>query len=262
MTAINPMPTNLLQNRFAGMQMTNPIQAQPQPNPPADATEVMPKDTADAVKAYALVQPQSKPTEEKKNFETKKQELISQGKTEGKDFIVDKDKFSTYLQIMENGKPTKEYCYENDGELECVRDFSYPINSEKGLKSIRTTKGTDGEFRYRTFEYDKEDSPYKNEIVNCETKSSDFMKYLIDNKIKFANDLNLEGDIATHKFTVFDEKSKEMVKYEITEDISKEDAKPILVYKNNIDEKGNTKYQLAFSEYNTSFTEYDDSFKA
>ncbi len=260
MTSINPVSGNMLQTYFnsLGSSASAPSKSA---TAPQTAPEIVKKDTADAVKAYSLVAPKPK-NYDKKSLEELKTGLVQQGKIEGKDFKVEQDNLMSKLILLENDKPVKEYIYNQKGaskeDFETVREFGYPLDDKNGLQSIETTYGADGEFHFRTMNYDKEKSPYKNELVNFSTKSSEFRQYLKDNNIKFANDVDISNDIVTHKFIVFDPKADKMSKYVFTEN---EKGEPLYVSKSEIDNCGNTKNSIDFHEKTTSFTEFEDNCK-
>lgn len=260
MTSINPVSGNMLQTYFnsLGSSASAPSKSA---TAPQTAPEIVKKDTADAVKAYSLVAPKPK-NYDKKSLEELKTGLVQQGKIEGKDFKVEQDNLMSKLILLENDKPVKEYIYNQKGaskeDFETVREFGYPLDDKNGLQSIETTYGADGEFHFRTMNYDKEKSPYNNELVNFSTKSSEFRQYLKDNNIKFANDVDISNDIVTHKFIVFDPKADKMSKYVFTEN---EQGEPLYVSKSEIDNCGNIKNSIDFHEKTTSFTEFEDNCK-
>lgn len=260
MTSINPVSNNMLQSYWANLNANNSVPSTPATTAQT-APEIVKKETADAVKSYSLVAPKSK-NYNKKSLEELKTGLVQQGKIEGKDFKVEQDNLMSKLILLENEKPVKEFMYNQKGaskeDFETVREIAYPLDDKNGLQSVETTRGADGEFHFRTMNYDKEKSPYKNEIVNCSTKSSDFRQYLKDNNMKFANDVDISNDIVTHKFTVFDPKADKMSKYVFTEN---EKGEPLYVSKSEIDNCGNTKSSMDFHEKTTSFTEFEDNCK-
>lgn len=261
MDKISPVSTNLLYAYKP--QASVPVESKNNSDAITIAPDIVKKETADAAKAYAIVAPKEKAVPEKKSIDELKADLISQGKVEGKDFTLRKGKDDSQLNIIENGKIVKVYRFMNNGEkkedFDAIQEFSYPLDSPKGLKHVETMYGADGEFRFRTFNYDKDNSPYINEDVNCTTKSSDFKKYLRDNDIKFANDIDINNDTVTQKYTVYDKKSNQMIKYEF---IESKDANPFLVIKSIMDENGNVKSSICFNNSITTYTEYEDTFKA
>lgn len=260
MTSISPTSSNMLQTYFNSLGGSASVPSKSAATPQA-ASEIVKKETADAVKAYSLVAPKPK-NYDKKSLEELKTDLVNQGKIEGKDFKVEQDNLMSKLILLENDKPLKEYIYNQKGaskeDFETVREFGYPLNNENGLQSVETTYGADGEFHFRTTNYDKDKSPYKNELVNNSTKSSEFRQYLKDNNIKFASDIDISNNIVTHKFTVFDPKTSQIVKYEFVEN---EKGEPLYVSKSEINNCGSTKSSIAFHEKTTSFTEYEDNCK-
>ena len=263
MEKISPVSTNLLYN-YKSQQNNNSIENKNTGY--TTAPEILKKDTADAVKAYAFVQPPKKQPIEKEaqNFDEYKAFLTNQGKVEGKDFEIEQD-YGSEIILLKNGKPVKEFVYrdfgDSKGKLVVYREIAYPLefpsvdNKESALKSIHTVYGADGKFHYRTSYYAVENSPYKNENVNANTKSSDFKKYLKDNNIKFAADIDVSDNVIIHKYTTFDPASSQVVEYEFFEG---EDGKPISVHKTFIDKDGNADSAIYFDESTTSYTEYTD----
>ena len=260
MTLITPISGNLLQPYL----QSKPVNTEPAPKvdvPTAPATEVVKKETADALKAYSLVDKKPK-CYEKNNLEDLAKDFVSKGKVEGKDFTIERDKVSSKLTLLENEKPVKIFYYNGTGasekDFDLVQEIEYPASDDKGLISIETTYGADGEFHFRTMNYDKDKSPYQNDIVNNSTKSSEFRQFLKDNNMKFTSDLDCSDGIDTHKFTVFDPNSNYIFKYEFVED---QDGKPVFVSKSEISGNDTIERSIAFMNEQTSVTEYEDKSK-
>jgi len=255
--------TNLLQN-YAVKPAVEQIKAE-ETKQPEIAQDIVKKETADATKAYAcLVSPKPKAAPEKKSLDELKADFIAQGKVEGKDFTIDKDELSSKLTVMENEKPVKIYRYDKDGatkeSFEAIQEFSYPVAGGKGLKQMETTYGADGEFHFRTFKYEKENSPYKDDIVNFETKPFELEKKLKDEGIKIVRDTEFVSENwFVDKITAFDPKTNEVTRYEFRrgkDDNIEEVTKCI------IDQDGELKGDISFRKDETSYTEFQDSLKA
>lgn len=226
------------------------------------APDIVKKETADAYKAYALINPAKKQIPENKTFDEYKTELQKEGKTEGKDFTMFQLEHTSELKLLENGKPVKILMFSNEGDskgkLTHYREIHYPLNESGGLQSVETTYGADGQFRFRTSCYEPDKSPYKNELVNAETKANDFRKYLNENKLKYAADIDVNGDILTQSFTVFDQKNNQVLRYNFDENL---EGKPLYVSKSVLGDDGNVKSMIHFTDSFTSYTEYEDSLK-
>lgn len=263
--------TNLLQN-----YALNPAVVAEQPKTdnavqPEIAQDIVKKETADAAKAYACIAPPQKEAPEKKSLDELKADLIAQGKVEGKDFKIEKmeDKKGVYgheLTVLENDKPVKIYFYAvgaTKDDFQSVEEYSYPIGDGKGLKSTITSYGADGEFHYRTNRYEKENSPYQNEIVNLDTKPFELENKLKEAGIQYARDIewscdneNLENRMIT-KITAFDPKTNEVTRYEFNYD--RDNDKVNEVVKNNIDKDGGIKSYIIFRNDETAFVNFEDN---
>lgn len=269
---VNFTSTNLLQS-----YPTSPVKEETQKAQTKQevAHEIISKEAAEAVKAKAFVAPKAKPTPDKKSIDEYKADLIKEGKIEGKDFKVEtkEDKQGVYgheLIILDNNKPVKSYYYDKstskDEELQLVKEYSYPIGDSKGLKQIETTYGADGEFHFRTTSYDKENSPYKGELVNHTTTPAELSEYFTSKGIKFTKDIeyskdnnNLESYMIS-KITAFDPKTNEITRYEFEYD--KDNDKVYQVTKNIINKDGSINSYIAFRKDETAFIEFEDNFKA
>ena len=276
--------TNLLQNYGVKPATEQPKAAKSKPTEQSEiAQDIVKKETADATKAYAAGIVKPKATSEKKSLDELKADLKEQGKVEGKDFKIEnkEDKqgnFGHELIILENDKPVKTYYFNKIGsetqELQLVTDYSYPMNlstlanNDKApeIKSIETTYGADGEFHFRTTKYERENSPYKDEIVDYNTKPFELEEKLKANGVQFARDLehsNDNKDLETHiisKITAFDTKTGEISRYEF--EYGKDMNTINSVTKNLINKNGNIESSITFRDNETSYTEFEDSFKA
>lgn len=262
MEKIPPISTNLVQNYTQSHKVvTEPIkQVQ---SAPEIAPEIVKKETADAAKAYSgIVAPKPRPLFEKKSLDELKSEVLAQGKVEGKDFKIDKQEKVTNMEILENDKPVKLYVYDNPAtsadNLYEYQEYSYPTGNN-GLKEISAFYDGSGDFKFRSFTYDPENSPYKNEIVNAKAKPQDLRKYLDENNIRYATDIQInENDIWTTKFTTFEPKTNDVIVYEFS--YYEKDCEPemISVEKKQIGKNGNLLNTIAFHDTFTSYTEFTD----
>ena len=253
--------TNLLYNYNSPQKSNFQSQAQTNINS-AVAPEIVDKKCADATKAYALV-PTKHPTPEKKSLEEIKASLVADGKVEGKDFTVDKEGFASMITVLKDGKNDKVYRFNKNGEtkddFESVEEWSYPMDSSKGLKSISTTYGADGEFCFRSTNYEKDKSPYQNDIVNFNTKPEDLKTHFEANNIKYANDFDLVGESLVDKITAFDAKDGSVTRYEFMHD---KDNNIMKVTKNIVGKDGNLVASINHYKDETIYTEFNDSLKA
>ena len=216
MDKISPVSTNLLYAYKS--QVNTPAENKNNSNTATIAPDIVKKETADAAKAYAIVAPPQKTVPEKKSIDELKADLTAQGKVEGKDFEVEKDELASKLTIFENGRPVKIYRYDKDGSkkenFEAIQEFSYPLDASKGLKHIETTYGADGEFHFRTFEYDRDNSPYKDDIVSYGTSPFDLEEKLKADGSQFARDIEYNNGRMINKTTAFNSKTGEVKRYE------------------------------------------------
>ena len=261
MDKINPVSTNLL---YAYKSKVNaPSESKNNSNTTTVTSDIVKKETADAVKAYTFVAPNGKAVPEKKSIDELKADLISQGKVEGKDFIVRKGKDDSQLNIIENGKKVKVYRYMNNGEkkedFDAIQEFSYPLDNSKGLKYIETTYGADGDFHFRTSLYERDKSPYKDDIVNFETQPYELVQKFKAQGVKFSMD-NVYADLGfTVKITAFNPKSDEITRYEFS--YPDNGDKPNSVSKCIIDKDGSLAAEIMFREEDTSYTDFKDTLK-
>ena len=264
---INQVSTNLLQNYLANYKQVN---AQPKVDnentQPQVAQDIVKKETADAAKAYAgVVTPQPKAAPEKKSLDELKADLLAQGKVEGKDFIVRKDELASRLNVIENGKTVKVYRFDKDGaskdDFEAVQEFSYPVENltleSNGLKQTETTYGADGEFHFRTFRYEKDKSPYKNDIVNYDTKPFELENKLKADGIQFARDIEFVNEYMINKITAFDPKTNEVTRYEFRYDKDNDTVNEVI--KCLIDKDGSMKADITFRKDETDYTDYKNN---
>lgn len=268
--------TNLLQNyavKPAEQPKAEEVKTSEQPE---IAQDIVKKETADATKAYAagIIAPPPKAAPEKKSLDELKADLLAQGKVEGKDFKIEKkeDKQGVYgheLVVLENDKPVKIYFYgagATKEDFQAVEEYSYPVGDGKGLKSTVTSHGADGEFHYRTTIYERENSPYKNDIVNYDTKPFELENKLKAEGIKFARDIEYSNDnensntFMINKITAFDPKTNEIIRYEFT--YNKADDSVVDVTKNIIDKDGSIKSGISFRKDETAFVNFEDDFIA
>lgn len=265
--------TNLLQN-----YAVKPAAEQPKAEvvnvveQPKIAQDIVKKETADATKAYAAGIVKSKAVPEKKSLDELKADLTAQGKVEGKDFTVDKDDLASKITVLEGDKPVKIYRFDKDGatkeDFEAIQEFSYPNeipnlspdDKTPKLKQTETTYGADGEFHFRTTKYQRENSPYKDDIVNFETKPFELEKILKDDGIKIARDVVYGEEVYTTKITAFDPKTDNIARYEFSYNIG--DETPVSVEKCIIGKDGALRASLLFRKDETSYTEFEDSLKA
>lgn len=257
--------TNLLQNYAVKSAAEQPkAEVVNTLEQPKIAQDIVKKETADATKAYAAGIVKPKAASEKKSLDEFKTDLIAQGKIEGKDFTVRKGELDSQLNIMENDKTVKVLRFDKDGakkeNFEAVQEFSYPVGDGKGLKQIETTYGADGEFHFRSFRYEKENSPYQNDIVNFETKPFELEQKLKADGVKIARDVAYGESVYTTKITAFDPKTDNMTRYEFSYKI--DDETPVSVEKCIIGKDGLLQARLLFREDETSYTEFKDSLKA
>lgn len=259
MDKISPVSTNLL---YAYKQQVNaPAESQNNSNTATIAPDIVKKETADAAKAYAIVAPPQKSAPEKKSIDELKADLISQGKIEGKDFTVRKDERDSQLNIIENGKTVKVYRFMNNGEkkedFDAIQEFSYPLDSSKGLKQVETMYGADGDFRFRMTRYEKDKSPYKDDIVNYETKPYELEEKLKAEGIKFSRD-TVYADLGyTVKITAFDPKKDEITRYEFS--YPNDSDKVNAVSKCIIDKDGSLSAEIMFRNDETVYTDFHDN---
>lgn len=268
--------TNLLQNYAVKPAEQPKAEETKVANNPEIAQDIVKKETADAAKAYAagIVAPPPKQVPEKKSLNELKADLLAQGKVEGKDFKIEKkeDKQGVYgheLVVLENDKPVKIYFYgvgATKEDFQAVEEYSYPVGDGKGLKSTVTSHGADGEFHYRTTIYERENSPYKDDIVNFDTKPFELEEKLKAEGIKFARDIDYSTDnensktLMVNKITVLDPKTNEMVRYEFA--YNKADDSVVDVRKNMFDKDGSIKSGITFSKDETAFVNFEDDLKA
>lgn len=279
MNEISPVSTNLIQKFKSQQTLVNEVK--PQDSQPQIASDIVKKETADAVKAYALVAPKPK-TYEKKSLDEFKADLIQQGKIEGKDFKIEKigDKKGFYgsdLTIIENDKPVKTYYYDKDGatkeDFQLVTEYSYPLNTPNlgegnspSLKSTETVYDANGKFHFRTNRYERENSPYKDDIVNYNTTPIELEEKLKSAGIKYARDIEYSNDnknLDTHiitKITAFDPKTNDITRYEF--ECLEGNDKNSRVLKQFINQDGGIKSYISFNENETSYTEFQNSFIA
>ena len=261
MDKISPVSTNLLYAYKS--QVNTPAENKNNSNTATIAPDIVKKETADAAKAYAIVAPAQKTVPEKKSIDELKADLTAQGKVEGKDFELEKDELASKLTIIENGRPIKIYRYDKDGSkkenFEAIQEFSYPLDASKGLKHIETTYGADGEFHFRTFEYDRDNSPYKDDIVSYGTSPFDLEEKLKADGSQFARDIEYNNGRMINKTTAFNPKTGEVKRYEFyygTQDDAVGDVAICM-----IDKDGFKKSEIYFSKDKTNYTEYYDSIK-
>ena len=259
MDKISPVSTNLLSAYKP--QANVPAESNNNSNTAEIAPDIVKKETADAAKAYAIVAPPQKSVPEKKSIDELKADLTSQGKVEGKDFEVEKDELASKLTIIENGRPVKIYRYDKDGSkkenFEAIQEFSYPLDSSKGLKHIETTYGVDGKLHFRTFEYDRDNSPYKDDIVNFETQPYELEGKLKAAGIKFSRDTAYADLGYTVKITAFDPKKDEITRYEFSYPNDSEKANA--VSKCIIDKDGSLSAEIMFRNDETVYTDFHDN---
>ncbi len=260
MDKISPVSTNLL---YAYKSQANtPVESKNNSDATTVSPDIVKKETAEAAKAYAIVAPAQKTAPEKKSIDELKAGLTAQGKVEGKDFIVRKDERDSQLNIIENGKIVKVYRFMNNGEkkedFDAIQEFSYPLDSEKGLKQVETMYGADGEFHFRINKYEREKSPYKNDIVNFETHPYELEKKLKAEGIKFSRDTAYADLGYTVKITAFDPKKDEITRYEFS--YPNDGDKANSVSKCIIDKDGSLSAEIMFREDETSYTDFHDNF--
>lgn len=259
MDKISPVSTNLL---YAYKTQANvPAESKNNSNTTTIAPDIVKKETADAAKAYAIVAPKAKAAPEKKSIDELKADLISQGKIERKDFIVRKDERDSQLNIIENGKTVKVYRFMNNGEkkedFDAIQEFSYPLDSSKGLKQVETMYGADGDFRFRMTRYEKDKSPYKDDIVNYETKPYELEEKLKAEGIKFSRDTAYADLGYTVKITAFDPKKDEITRYEFS--YPNDSDKVNAVSKCIIAKNGSLSAEIMFRNDETVYTDFHDN---
>ena len=259
MDKISPVSTNLL---YAYKTQANvPAESKNNSNTTTIAPDIVKKETADAAKAYAIVAPKAKAAPEKKSIDELKADLISQGKIERKDFIVRKDERDSQLNIIENGKTVKVYRFMNNGEkkedFDAIQEFSYPLDSSKGLKQVETMYGADGDFRFRMTRYEKDKSPYKDDIVNYETKPYELEEKLKAEGIKFSRDTAYADLGYTVKITAFDPKKDEITRYEFS--YPNDSDKVNAVSKCIIAKDGSLSAEIMFRNDETVYTDFHDN---
>lgn len=272
--------TNLLQN-YAVKPAAEQPKAEEAKEQPEIAQDIVKKETADAAKAYAtgIIAPKPKEDLTKETLESIKTYLTEKGKVEGKDFKIEnkEDKKGVYgheLIVLENDKPVKTYYFDNIGaekeELQLITDYSYPVNlptlanGDKALKlkQTETTYGADGKFHFRTTRYERENSPYKDDIVNYDTKPFELKEKLKADGVQFASDIEYSkdnDDLETRmitKITAFDTKTNNVTRYEFEYD--KDNDKVIQVTKDLIDKDGSIKSSIKFRDDETSYTTFVD----
>ncbi len=254
MEKINSVSTNLLQ-KFRPQASV----ADDKNNSNATATiapDIVKKETADAVKAYAIAAPKPKPVPEKKSIDELKTDLISHGKVEGKDFTLRKGQSDSQLNIIEDGKTVKVYRFVGNGEnkedFEAIQNFFYPLDSSKGLKQVETVYGADGEFHFRTSIYEKDKSPYKDDIVNFETRPEELEEKLKADGSKFSRDTAYADLGYTVKITAFNPKNDEITRYEFSYPNDSDTANS--VSKCLIGKDGSLSAEIMFRKDETNYT--------
>lgn len=277
--------TNLLQNYAVKPAEQPKAEETKGAEQPEIAQDIVKKETADATKAYAagIIAPPPKQAPENKSLDELKADLVAQGKVEGKDFKIEKkeDKQGVYgheLVVLENDKPVKSYYFDNidkeKEELQFITDYSYPAdlptlaNDDKSpkLKSMETSYGADGEFHFRTTRYERENSPYKDDIVNYDTKPFELENKLEAEGIKFARDIDYSTDnensntFMVNKITTFDPKTNDVTRYEFT--YNKADDSVVDVTKSMIGNDGSIKSNIVFKKDETAFVNFEDDLKA
>lgn len=266
--AISPVSTNLIQNYKTAVKNT-PEQKQPENSSVNAQTEVMKKDTADAVKTYALVAPKAPSVPENKSFEEYKADLLQQGKIEGKDFTIDEGqthsgKTAIYLTLNENGRPVKDLKFDTSvdkkGVLESYAETKYPVNSANGMKSVRTMRKADGSFMFRMTEYDNEKSPYKDDIVKANPTADKFKEYLQNNNIEYTPKTEPQDyGVVRQSFTFKEPNTGKDVRYMFFTD--PELNGKVLIYKTLFDDKGKEIANIYFDDSSTTFTDFEDNVK-
>ncbi len=253
--------TNLLYN-YNSSQKSNQQGAEQIQSNKTVAPEIVDKKYADATKAYALVTTKH-PAPEKKSLEEFKTQLITAGKVEGKDFTIEKGGFASKISVLKDGKNDKVYRFNKDGatkeDFESIEEWSYPMDPSKGLKYINTTYDADGKFCFRSTCYEKDKSPYENDIINSKTEPQKLTKYFEENNIKYACDSDLVGECLNFKITAFDSKDGSVARYEFKYD---KDNNITEVNKNIIGKDGNLTAEIRYSKDETTYTEFKDSLKA
>ena len=267
MEKISPISTNLIQN-YTQVQKVNAESAKQVQTAPEVAPEIVKKETADAAKAYAgIVAPKARPPFEKKSLDELKSELLAQGKVEGKDFEINKFEKISELTILENGKPSKVYVYKGSAtskdDLFEYQERSYPIGNSHGLREMETCYDADGSLKLRYFEYDKDNSPYKNELINNSTELETVEKYLQDNNIKYCLD---DGKIINGKYrdkslTTFDPKTNDVIRYDFCYEIMGDEEKLVSVSKADIGKDGTKLNDLHFCKDCTIYYDYQNNVK-
>ncbi len=269
--------TNLLKN----YQPKQAVFTEKSQETPQIASEIINRETAAATKSYAgFVAPPPRKVPEKKSLNDLKADFIAQGKVEGKDFKIENcgDKQGVYgceFIVLENDKPVKKYYYSNDGskkeDFGLITEIFYPtviptiangnsINSK--VKSVETTYGSEGDFCFRKTRYEKDSSPYIDELVNYEIKPYELEQKLKANGIKYANDIEYSNDNANleqfmiNKITAFNPRTNEVTRYEFT--YNKATDKVEDVTKSIIDIDGNKVAEIRFRKDETDFVELKD----
>ena len=259
MDKISPVSTNLLYAYKS--QVNTPAENKNNSNTTTIAPDIVKKETADAAKAYAIVAPPQKSAPEKKSIDELKADLISQGKIEGKDFTVRKDERDSQLNIIEDGKTVKVYRFMNNGEkkedFDAIQEFSYPLDSSKGLKQVETMYGADGDFHFRMTRYEKDKSPYKDDIVNFETHPYELEEKLKAAGCKFSRDTAYADLGYTVKITAFDPKKDEITRYEFS--YPNDSDKVNAVSKCIIDKDGSLSAEIMFRNDETVYTDFHDN---
>ncbi len=245
--------TNLLKNYGATVQQKREtFTAEKEP-----AKEIISKEAADASRAYSGVA--VKQPFEKKSFDDKKAELLSNGKVEGENFkIYNAGKNLRVLEVLNDGKPSEIYYYNDSGNPDGFTKYQYCLNSETtGLKYSAAAYDGNGVFKSRTNIYEKDKSPYTGIDVNFETEAEDLIEHLKSENIRFAVDKFVDGELTTDVITAFD--AGKVYKYEFVRDIN---GNPVEMRKIETDENGKDLRYITFSPDETSYTEYKESFVA
>ena len=267
MEKISPVSTNLVQN-YTQKQKTNAATTQQVQTTPEIAPEIVKKETANAAKAYAgIVAPTPRPPFEKKSLDELKAELLAQGKVEGKDFKINKLEKVSNIEILENDKLVKAYIYDNPASskdnLYEYQEYSYPITNSNGLREMVTCYDSNGKFRMRCCEYDRDKSPYMKEEINHTTTLEDVEKYLQDNNMRYCLD---DGHYIDDKFhsislTAFDSKKNNVIRYDFNYEKTNDGDRLVSVSKANIGKDGTKLNDLHFGKDCTIYYEYTDNVK-
>lgn len=233
---------------------------------PSVAPEIVSKEAGDASKSYAsqnierFVAP---PETVAKSLPEYKQELLSQGKVEGKDFEVVQDDVTSSIRILKDGKLEQIIRYDKRGDskedLESIEYFGYPINDAgNGLKYTSTVRGPKGEFHFRTFSYDKDNNPYKDPYMNSQSDIPSFTTALKNNNVQYASDMNFVGDnIIRTTYTMVDPQTKNFVRYEFLQD--KDDSKILSRSKEIFLENNKSESVIRYDDDCVNYVEYKDN---